>query len=297
LKILVTGAQGFVGSILVKHLLRKPDVALIAIGRQPQASANGMVFVEADLDCSNWTSILPGPVDVIIHLAQSGRYGDFPGGARDMVRINIDATAELLDWAIHNGVSKFILASTGNVYQAGSSVLDESSLCCPTGMYAATKLSAEHIALSYRDLLAVTVVRPFGVFGPSQKRGLFYNLLKRVRDGTPVAVAGGTGLRISPIYIDDCVEAFARLALRPIDGSGLALNLGGVEHTNIREIATIISQVGGWQPVFVEISGVADCMICDSRKLFSLLQWIPETSILQGIVKMVDGDTETSVRT
>ena len=99
-QILVTGASGFIGSNLIDHLISQKDLKIYGLSRTGiQFESNNYEHISVDMSVPDWTHFLPSRLDVVIHLSQSYRYREFPNGAIDMVRINIDATAELLDWA------------------------------------------------------------------------------------------------------------------------------------------------------------------------------------------------------
>jgi nucleoside-diphosphate-sugar epimerase len=289
LGILVTGSQGFVGRKMVEALDCIPDVQVFALGRRPSTPPGRQTkFIQVDFSGNDdWTLQLPASIDVVIHLAQSTRYNEFPAGAADMVRINVNSTASLLDWSARHGVRRFVLASTGNVYEKSALALDETMPCLPASMYGATKLSAEHLTWSYRDIFPVTIVRLFGVFGHGQSRGLFVNLLNSVRNGTAITLKKGTGLRITPIAVEDVTTAITGLAGDSGKTSSV-FNLGGGDLTDVKEIAAIMGELCDRQPLFVAADGERDCLIANSEKLFSHLGWRPKTSLRDGIRAMVE---------
>lgn len=289
LRILVTGSQGFIGRKVVESFSQMPEIEVFALGRRPSTFlTHNVKYVHTDLsNHDDWTTVLPADIDVVLHLAQSTRYSQFPDGAADMVRINIVSTATLIDWSRKHGVSRFILASTGNVYESSALVLDETMRCLPTSMYGATKLSAEHLAWAYRDILPVTIVRLFGVFGSGQTRGLFTNLLNNVRNGTSITLKGGTGLQITPIVVEDAAVALVQLASDKSKGSFI-FNLGGTDLTNVREITTIMGELCNRRPLFVVAEGVPDCLIASSKKLYDYLAWRPTISLRDGIHRMIN---------
>lgn len=287
LRVVVTGAAGFVGGALVRRLLQQADVDVVAVSRQPIEAAARVTPVLADLSRDGWCDALPSQADVAVHLAQSQLYGSFPDGAPDMVRINIDATAALLDWSRRSGVRRFVLASTANVYRPSLQPLSEDMPCEPEGFYASSKLSAELLARAYRGLLQVVVARIFTVYGPGQKRGLFRTLMNAVGSDAPVTFTGTGGLRLSPLYIDDCAEALARLILTPRTANETLVNVAGAAATDIRSIAEAIGRLSGKQPRLQEKGGPDAAFIADTRRLQSLLDWVPATPVEIGIARML----------
>ena len=288
-RVVVTGARGFVGRVLVARLLREPDLEVIAVGRQANDSSHRLVQVAADLSEWGWTAHLPAGADIVLHLAQSSQYQRFPDGEPDIVRVNVDSTAELADWSRLNGVRHFLFTSSGSVYASAPGAANEESACKAVGIYAVTKFAAEQIALCYAGLFPVTIVRVSNVYGPHQSRGLFRTLNDRLKSGERVTVAAGTGTHLTPIFVDDCADALARLAVRPLPGTGPEIyNLGGREVSHVRAIVEEMAALGCGTPRFENVEGDAVRLVADSAKLYAALNWLPPTALKAGIASMVD---------
>lgn len=237
MKILITGARGFIGRHLVSGLSQCCDAQIFALDIKGENKKENLCeSLSADMAIPGWTEIIPGSMDVVVHLAQSLRYRDFPEGADDMVRININATFELLEWCRKNYVKKFIFSSTGNVYRPSKNLLGEDHPCEPATMYAATKLSAEHLAAQYRSFFYVQILRLFGVYGPGQTGMTISNVIERIRTGEEITLAQGAGLYFTPLYITDCVMMI--LKLLNLDDSCL-FNLSGNERINLGQVVKI----------------------------------------------------------
>ena len=120
-KILLTGGTGFIGSNLIPFL-QSAGHELVALTRCRRIlslkSSDLDEWVEADLAALEWDPIstLPSKIDVIIHLAQSKHYQDFPEHGADIYGVNTAATFKLLDYGQKVGASHFIYASSGSLY-------------------------------------------------------------------------------------------------------------------------------------------------------------------------------------
>jgi UDP-glucose 4-epimerase len=242
-RFLITGSRGFIGRYLVQELLES-GATVYAHDRSDETPALARhISLVGDLTTPGWTSFLPEQVDVVVHLAQSTRYREFPDGALDMLRVNVDATVELLDWARTHGVSQFLFASTGSVYRPSSEFLNEDDHCHPTSMYAATKLSAEYLVQQYAGFFRTVIVRLFGVYGPGQKDMIIPNMIDRVRMGKEITLAQGIGLQFTPIYVSDCVTMLQML----IDAdhhraTGEVYNLAGNEVITLADLVDLIAE-------------------------------------------------------
>jgi nucleoside-diphosphate-sugar epimerase len=287
-RIVVTGAAGFIASALLNRFAPVRGVEVVAVSRFPLAHGFVGTSVVADLSARGWTSALPDSADIVVHLAQSGRYKEFPQGGPDMIAVNVDSTAELLDWSRRHGVRRFILASSGSVYEPSDSAHKESDRCRATDMYTATKLAAEQIAQCYDSLFGVTVTRIFSVYGPGQKHGLFRTLINRARSGEPISVAAKRGPLLTPLFIEDAVEILAQLATRDNGPATSVLNLAGRQRIDLRAVAEIIGRVGGWTPHYQDAQGKPSSLVGDISLLTSILEGSPATDIEAGIRRMIE---------
>ena len=113
-KVLVSGATGYIASRLIPELLRQFSVFATVRGLTTPKS-KGISYIETDLSRQGWTKSLPGGIDYVFHFANSNEYKNFPEGAQDIFKVNIQATFELLEWSRRSPVEKFIYASTGSI--------------------------------------------------------------------------------------------------------------------------------------------------------------------------------------
>jgi nucleoside-diphosphate-sugar epimerase len=232
--VLVTGARGFVGQRLCQRLMR--DGTVLPVGRDETTN----------LAVGGWTRALDAlRPDTIVHLAQSRRYREFPAGAPDLMAVNVGSTFELIQWAAERGVSRFILASTGNVYRPAAASHSESDPCEATTLYAATKLAAEQIVRPYAALLDVVILRFFTIYGPGQQGMLVPDMVDRVQRGVEITLAQGTGPTLTPVFVGDCVEIVARLSAEPPRPQVRVFNVAGNEVLTLRDMVACISNIVG----------------------------------------------------
>ena len=232
LSILLTGSSGYIGKHLHNYWSQKGECEVVRVDRS----------AGFDLSGYDWTSRLPERnVDVVIHLAQSRRYREFPGGTQDMVRVNVGSTVELIEWARKHGAKRFIFASTGTVYSQRSEKLKETAECKPDSMYAATKLSAEYLIQPYSVFFEIVIARLFTVFGPAQPHMLVTDMIERVQTDREIMLAGGVGIYITPLFIEDCVKVLSCLAVVPMADAVTILNVSGDEVLSLGEIIAKIA--------------------------------------------------------
>lgn len=232
--ILITGSSGFLGCNLVSRLSHSKKFKLILINRENNF----------DLSKLGWTNKIPDtPIDIVIHLAQSNKYREFPSGADDMFQVNIAATFELLEWARKNDIKRFIFASTGSVYKNLQEKATENSECDPDSFYSKSKYCAEKLIESYSDDFEIIIVRIFGLYGPGQTDNLFSNVIKKIQEGKELTLAGGKGLFLTPVFIDDAVNSFLKFINTILPNPKLIVNLAGDDSLSLCDIASFISKV------------------------------------------------------
>ena len=92
MRILITGVNGFIGQHLAKFLSTRHEVLGVTRAFESVNDSLAIKILSADLSKPDFVKRLPSAIDIIIHLAQSTQYRNFPGGAEDMRRVNINAT-------------------------------------------------------------------------------------------------------------------------------------------------------------------------------------------------------------
>lgn len=253
MRILLTGGTGFIGA----HLLHKltPQHAVYAIARTaPVCMEPEYVWLEGDLSAPETLSLdlFPPSIDAVIYLAQSREYRNFPEKVDDMFHVNVLSVLKLLELARLRGVSKFIYASTANVYKQSHHPISEEFALAPQSFYARSKRMAEMLVESYADFFQCVVLRLFTVYGPGQDGMLMPALVDKVRRGLPIQVQGKKGFKLSPIHVDDVVSIFDRIIGLGSDTKPdfQVFNVGGEQNLNIFDIGTSIGSVLGIVPIF-----------------------------------------------
>jgi nucleoside-diphosphate-sugar epimerase len=267
MKVVVTGATGFMAPHLLRRLVRDGHEAIALgydAGRIP--AGDSITPVVVDLTSPIADDALPA-FDAVVHLAQANV--PFPDGSRDLFRVNAVSTQELIELARRRGASRFVYASSGSVYGLGEGAVDEDDPRRGDDFYAVTKRAGELVVRAYSDHVGTAVLRFFAPYGPGQVNRLIPGLIARVSSGDAVTLRGGGRPRMTPVYVDDAVEAIVR-SLESEDH--LVLNVAGDEVVSVRELAERIGGVLGQTPVFDEQEGtVAGDLIARNERLHDLL--------------------------
>ena len=282
MKVIVTGASGFVGGYLAPALVAAGH-EVVALVRDPASyeAPAGVTPLEADL-----TQRLEGlpEADAVAHLAQANVR--FPDEADTLYRVNTLSTLELLEHARRCGASRFLYASSASVYGFGERPFREDEPPASTDFYAVTKRNAEQLVAAYGGFFGTSAFRLVAPYGPGQSGRMIPALIGRVREGQPVTLNGGGRPRMNPIYVEDAVRAF--VAALELVGNHV-VNVAGEDVVGIDEIARLAGEAVGREPVFEQGSPDAPGdVVADTtrfRELFGLEHLVP---IRDGIRRMVE---------
>jgi len=247
-RVLVTGGAGFIGRRVVRALLAEGHEVTVADLRAfPDPAVRSVVGDLCDPD-GPARAVRPG-ADVIIHLAA---VTSVLASVKDPVsthRLNVDATARLLELARENEVGTFLFASTNAVVGGGSEagqVITERAVLRPLTPYGATKAAAEMLIGSYASCYRITgtSLRFSNVYGPgmAEKDSFIPRLMRAAREGEGVQVRGdGTMLR-DVVHVDDIVQG---LLVAWQSGHSGPLILGAGRSVSVNEMVATARRVTG----------------------------------------------------
>lgn len=243
MNILVTGACGYKGNVLVPKLLAQGHSVVafdIMWFGNDLADHPNLRVLEGDI--REIKSVPVENVEAIIHLSS---IANDPAGDLDPKltwEVSALATMQLADKAARQGVKRFIYASSGSVYglKDEHNVTEDLSLV-PLSEYNKTKMVAERVVLSYSDEMAVQIVRPATVCGLSNRMRLDVSvnmLTMQALTRGEVTVLGGGQIRPN-IHIDDITDLYLFLLERP---QLTGIYNAGFENLTIRQIAEMACQ-------------------------------------------------------
>jgi nucleoside-diphosphate-sugar epimerase len=265
-KVVVTGAAGFIGSHVAESLVRDGhDVVGIDCFTdyypRPAKEENLRLLrqsdrfrlAEARLQDVDLLPLLDGASHVYHLAAQAGVRASWGREFAHYTDHNLLATQALLEAALRAGRPTVVYASSSSVYgDAPSLPLREDGPCQPVSPYGVTKLAAEHLAVLYHRChgLPTVSLRFFTVYGPRQRPDMaFHRFLKAARDGGAIALFGDGQQTRDFTYVDDIVSAVREAPLSGQPGS--VYNVGGGERVALHEVLRLVETVTG-RPLRIE---------------------------------------------
>ena len=257
MRYLVTGAAGFIGSHLVERLLADGHHVRAFVRYnstsswgwlEPYAQSpnDNLEICMGDIRDFDAVSRAMKGVDAAFHLAALIGIPYSYVSPLAYVKTNVEGTYNVLQAARENGVSRVVHTSTSEIYGTAQYVpIDERHPVNPQSPYAASKASADFLALSFHRSfgLPVTVVRPFNTYGPRQSaRAVIPTIISQLLSGATMLKLGNTRPTRDLTYVSDTVQGFIRVGLHE-NTVGETLNLGTGHEISIGNLATKIAEI------------------------------------------------------
>ena len=253
-KIWITGARGFIGRNLAKHLGDGGHLVIgLGHGAWPAADAarwGVSHWVNGDVHPGNLRQLARdhGAPDFVYHLAGGSSVGAAIAGPLEDFARSVITTAELLDWIrLESAETKLIAASSGAVYGAGhDGPITEDVDGTPASPYGYHKMIMEHLCGSYAATYGIRVVLPrmFSVYGAELRKQVLWDLCTRLSRGSDDVELSGTGDELRDwIEVRDVVRALGLIKELASDAAP-RVNIGTGVGTSVREVAGLV--VAAW---------------------------------------------------
>ena len=307
MKVLVTGAAGFIGSHLCERLLGDgwqvlgvdnfDDFYDPQIKRRNIADClekDNFELVEADIrDRAAMGNVVGNGVDVIVHLA--AKAGVRPSIDQPLLYadVNINGTGIMLEAAKEQGIGKVIFASSSSVYGNNEKVpfSEDDNVDFPISPYAATKKAGELICHTYHHLyeMSVTCLRFFTVYGPRQRPDLaIHKFARLIEQGKPISIYGDGTMSRDFTYINDIIDG--TVAAMETCGGFHIYNLGESSPITVSELVVEIEKALGKKAIkeYVLLQpGDVERTYADVTKAAKELGYKPATTIEKGLVEFI----------
>lgn len=305
--VLVTGADGFIGSHLAERLLAEGARVSVFVRATSRASIGGpalrhLAHVADRLGAVLWGDLASADAEdriaqlapqIVLHLAADAWVPRSFEHPREVIDTNVGSTLAVLHAAMRTpGVERVVVTSSSEVYgTAQAERIDESHPLEPTSPYAASKVACDRIAAAYHRTygIPIAIIRPFNTYGPRHVYDVIPKMIELALRGEPLVVHG-TGRQTRDFtYVDDMVEAFLHVATHP-DAIGRAVNFGTGRDVAIADLARAIQQIAGSSSPIVhgpERKAQVARLCCDASLARRLFGWEARIGLEEGLARNI----------
>ncbi|MSR76143.1 MAG: NAD(P)-dependent oxidoreductase [Candidatus Ryanbacteria bacterium] len=266
MKILITGATGFIGTHVAKHLA--PDHEIITWSR-----------------CEGSLDNLPADIECVVHLA-----GAAGGNLETCISSNVVPTAEVLRAMEHARIPRIVFLSGAAVYQDSSEILGENAPLGSTAPYGISKIAAESLIKKWHELgyiKTAIILRGNNIYGLGSDHGVISGFLAQAKNGAITVDGDGSQVR-EPVYVDDAVSIIQKSIEVTREGVRI-YNVSGPRAYTLRDIATEIGLALGKEISF-HLSGKLAAPPLALRLSISKakeeLGWTPHSDLGGGLAKI-----------
>lgn len=306
-KVLVTGADGFIGSHLTEMLLSQ-GYRVKALAQYNSFNNWGWLedinlkknleIVTGDIRDPYFCKNITKGIDIIFHLAALIAIPYSYIAPDTYIETNIKGTLNICQAARENKISRLIHTSTSEVYgTAQYTPIDEKHPLQPQSPYSATKIGADAIAMSFYNSfnLPLTIARPFNTYGPRQSaRAIIPTIITQIASGKKKINLGDLTPTRDFNYVEDCCRGFILLA-KSKKTIGEIINIGSNTEISIYNLIKLIKKLMKSNVTFAfdkkrkrpNKSEVFQ-LCCDNKKIKKLVQFKSLVNIENGLKKTID---------
>ena len=310
-KILVTGADGFIGSHLTEVLSAK-GYKVKALSQHNSFNnwgwleqincKNDIEILSGDIRDPNYCKTITKDVEIIFHLAALIAIPYSYLAPDSYIETNIKGTLNICQAAKENGISRLIHTSTSEVYGTAKYVpIDEKHPLQPQSPYSATKIAADAMAMSFYNSfdLPVTIARPFNTYGPRQSaRAVIPTIITQIASGKKEIQLGDPSPTRDFNYVEDCCRGFVMLA-ESEKTIGETVNIGSNTEISIGDTFNLIKELMSSDVTLVNDEqrkrpkkSEVFRLWCDNKKIKELTSYEPKVDIQNGLKKTIDWITK-----
>lgn len=297
--VLVTGADGFIGSHLTEKLLEE-DANVSVFVRSMSGTAGyrlknishiekRVTVIAGDISSSDSIKLITeSDPDVIFHLAAVAYVNFSFDHPIEVMKVNVGGTLNVLEAARNLSLKRIVITSSSEVYgTAITSSIDENHPLNPTSPYAASKGAADRYAYSYWKTysLPIAIIRPFNTYGPRHTYDVIPRFIGMILEGKPPTIYGTGEQSRDFTYVSDTVRAFLCMGSDK-KATGEVVNFGTGKDVKIKDLAYKIIRIAGknLEPIFVkERKAEVNRLCCNYEKAKRLFGWEPQISLEEGL--------------
>ena len=306
-KVLVTGADGFIGSHLVEMLVESgAKVKALSYYNsfnfwgwlETIHSLNDIEVISGDIRDPHFCRKMTKDIDIVFHLAALIAIPYSYIAPDSYVDTNVKGTLNICQAAKENGCERVIHASTSEVYGTAQYVpIDEKHPLQPQSPYSASKIGADHMALSFYLSfgLPVTIARPFNTYGPRQSaRAVIPTIIGQIAAGRKKIKLGDVSPTRDFNYVLDTCKGFISLA-QSDKTIGEVVNIGSGVEISVLDTLNLIKKLMNSDVEFIKDAqrlrpdnSEVFRLCCDNTKLKQLTDFTSDYSMEKGLKQTIE---------
>ena len=255
--VLITGADGFMGSHLTEKLLGLDAKVSVYIRGDSQATTalkmrnishlkdNIEHIITGDIAAPDAISLIKkNNAEYIFHLAADAYVPKSFEHPLEVNKTNVDGTLNVLHAAMEMDVKQLVCTSSSEIYGTQNKPITEETPLYPSSPYAASKVAADRYCFSYWNTynIPVSIIRPFNTYGPRHTYDVIPKFIDLALKCEPLTIYGDGNQTRDFTYVDDTIDGFLIMASNPM-AIGKAVNFGSGKDYTINEIANLIVDI------------------------------------------------------
>ena len=262
MNVVITGANGFIGSWLIKELIRESDHMIYAFIRRgsnrtelPTDERLSIIEINYNDKCK-LEEVLKNK-DIVIHLI--GQMGAYGVAEKSYYQVNVELTKMLLEISEKVGIKQFIFCSTPGVQGFGHRLAEEEEVYAPRNEYEKTKVIAERQLISFckNSKVTYTIIRPDFVYGPGDTRRV--KMYKNIQKKRFVLTTNGKSF-LHPTYITDVTQGFIR-SIGNIQATNQIFNISASEDVMVLVFLKTIAEEVHSHLIHINIGYKLSCFL------------------------------------
>jgi UDP-glucose 4-epimerase len=310
MKILITGAAGFLGSYLSEKYVGEGHT-VYGIDNLSNGNLNNIrillhkknfKFIYDDIRNNDLYTKIPNDLDAVIHLAAQLHVDRSIVNPEETFQINVNGTLKILEYCRTNDINKILFASTSEVYGSAQYVpMDEKHFLGAQHPYGVSKIAADRLCYTYNETydLGVDIIRCFNFYGPRQKDtgygGVIAIFINRVLQNKPPLIYGDGEQTRDYTYVSDVINAYDLILKSKGNPGKDGINFGSGFEISVNKIAEIIIDKSGitdkqkLKPKHVDSRPVeVQRLFADITRAKQLLNFKPMISFEKGIEMLIE---------
>ena len=310
-KVLVTGADGFMGSHLAERLVDY-GAEVIAFVRWSALITPHNIRLKNISHLKDKVKIISGNIgsydvietirkekpEIIFHLAAEAYVNKSFTQPREVIDANVTGTLNILHACLNEEMKpqdftkRIVVTSSSEIYGTYNEKISENFEMNPSSPYGASKAAADRLAYSYYNTygLPIAIIRPFKTYGPRHTYDAPNRFIALELSGKDITVYGTVAQTRDLMYVDDTVDAFLIMGVHE-KAIGEAVNFGTGKDTRIIDLAKKIVEISESNSKIINLpSRPSEVMrlCCDNSKAKKLFGWGPKVSVDEGLKKNIE---------